>query len=48
MEAIRLAAVMPDWAKAMAQEAFNNIDYGRVSTEIAATRIKQVKSFLGR
>jgi hypothetical protein len=33
---------------AMAQEAFNNMDYDRVAAEIAATRIKQVRSFLGR
>ena len=48
MEAIRLSAAMPDWAKSMAQEAFNKMNYDQVAAEIATTRIKQVRSLLGR
>ena len=47
MESVRLSAAMPDWAKAMAQVAFNKMDYDRVAAEMATTRINQVKNLLG-
>jgi hypothetical protein len=47
LEAIRDATAMPDWAKAMAHKAISEMDYDRIAAEIAANRIKQIKTFLG-
>ena len=47
METVRLSAAMTDWAKAMAQVAFNKMDYDRVAAEMATTRINQMKNPLG-
>ena len=48
LETIRDSTAMPDWAKAMAHKAISEMDYDRIAAEIAATRIKQIKTFLGR
>ena len=48
MEAIRNAEAMPDWAKAMAQKAFEQMDFEGVAAKIAATRVQQMKTLLGR
>ncbi len=47
VEAIRNTREMPDWAKAMAQKAVGEMDFDRIAIEIAATRVKQMKTFLG-
>jgi hypothetical protein len=39
---------MPDWAKAMAREAFTKIDFPRVAAEVATTRMRELKALLGR
>jgi hypothetical protein len=38
---------MPDWAKAMAREAFTKIDFPRIVAEIATARMRELKALLG-
>ncbi|MGA3091804.1 MAG: hypothetical protein ABSD75_24615 [Terriglobales bacterium] len=47
LEAIKNAEAMPDWAKAMAVQAFDNIDFAEMTATIAATRIEHLKDLLG-
>lgn len=41
------STAMPDWAKAMARVVFRDMNYGVLATDLAATRIKQMRSLLG-
>ncbi len=44
---IDASIAMPDWAKAMARMALGKIDYSVLATELAVTRVKQMRSLLG-
>jgi len=47
LEAVNNSTAMPDWAKAMAAQAFDNIDFEQMATTIAETRINHLKDLLG-
>jgi hypothetical protein len=47
LKAIADAPAMPNWAKAMAVEAFDKIDFDQLVSTIADARIKRVKELLG-
>lgn len=46
LEAIDKTAVMPDWAKAMARQAFETIDFDQMVATMTTTRIKHVRELL--
>lgn len=47
LKAIRDSTAMPDWAKALAMQSFEGIDFDHMAADIAETRIKRVKELLG-
>ena len=47
LKAIRDTESMPDWAKAMAVEAFDKIDFDQMTKTTVKTRIGHVKELLG-
>jgi hypothetical protein len=47
LEAVNNATAMPDWARAMAAQAFDAIDFGQMATTIAETRTNHLKDLLG-
>jgi hypothetical protein len=48
LEAVKASTAMPDWAKAMAEQAFANIDFPQMAAAMEATRIKNLKKLLGQ
>lgn len=48
LAAIRASRDMPDWAKGMAEQAFEDIDFDHIATDLAATRIRRLKTLLGQ
>lgn len=47
LEFIRNSTVMPDWAKAMAVQGLNQIDFDQMALEIATARVNNLKRLLG-
>ena len=47
LKAIQETTVMPDWAKAMAIKAFDNLDFDKIAATMAETRVSHVKELLG-
>lgn len=47
LSAIDANDAMPDWAKAMAREAFAKLDYPKLSAKIRDTRLRELKTRLG-
>jgi hypothetical protein len=47
LEAVKDSTAMPDWAKAMATQTLDNIDFAQMAVTIATTRIKHLKELLG-
>lgn len=45
--AINNSAAMPEWAKALARKAVEEMDYPTLAADLAATRIKQMRNLLG-
>jgi hypothetical protein len=48
LHAIKCSTAMPDWAKSMAQNALGEMDFVKIATEIAESKINQLRSLLGR
>ena len=47
LKAVQDASVMPDWAKAMAVQAFDQMDFDQMAATMEETRIKHIKELLG-
>ncbi len=47
LEAVRNATAMPNWAKAMAVQAFDSIYFVQMTATIATARIEHLKNLLG-
>jgi hypothetical protein len=45
--AVRNSTAMPDWAKAMSERSFDEIDYSELAMKLAAARIKRMRGLLG-
>lgn len=48
LEFIRNSPAMPDWAKAMAAQAFEQLDFNQLTNAVATTRIGNLRTLLGR
>lgn len=48
LKAVQDASAMPDWAKAMAVQAFDQTDFDLMAASVPETRIKRAKELLGR
>lgn len=46
--AIGASAAVPDWAKAMAGQALERMDFPEAAAELAATRVERMRSLLGQ
>jgi hypothetical protein len=47
-ESVQSSEAMPDWAKAMARQAFAELDWRRLQAELFAARTSQLRRLLGR
>ncbi len=48
LEAVKTTTAMPDWAKAMAAVAFEQLDFTAMALKIAETRVRHLKELLGQ
>jgi hypothetical protein len=46
MNALESATEMPDWAKALARQAFDRMDFADVASEVAKSRVDNMRKLL--
>jgi hypothetical protein len=47
LDAIAESPHMPDWAKQMAEESINSMDFGSMAADLAQSRVRLLRSLLG-